>query len=394
MADRYSSVYSLINNFWHIGDTIHNRVSELYPDITQETLIQQNEWSDQGSVMSPAMGELSFNQINPPTPPAPPAPPAPPVTEQGEPSGLNNLFSSIKEGISLKPTKTIVKDNSMKGKSKEIDNPPVASTSNIENNSPVASTSRIDPNRSITEALSIQFDKLRKVMRGSDDGEDNVDELDSNNHSLDTIKPDRHTLDELRTNTFSTWDDGDNFTTHGKFVGQLGLNPELVVKLKNVNVETDKEILTEISGFTPDLFISEVEKHNLENMENIISINIDNNIQKIIDENPGINKQLVTETLIAQNPQHKNKIFKYVESSLNKQLSEIESKFTPAQTEKLHKVLRNEDLKELQILNQKPSVDSIRAAVSVNRTHSNLLNEVKSKSFSNTKFEETMNLFD
>src|ERR1700682_3282888 len=154
--------------------------------------------------MSPAMGELSFNHINPPTPPAPPPPPAPPVTEQGEPSGLNNLFSSIKEGISLKPTKTIVKDNSMKGKSKEIDNPPVASTSNIENNSPVASTSRIDPNRSITEALSIQFDKLRKVMRGSDDGEDNVDELDSNNHSLDTIKPDRHTLDELRTNTFST----------------------------------------------------------------------------------------------------------------------------------------------------------------------------------------------
>jgi len=52
MADRYSSVYSMRNNFWNIGPTIFDRFQNKYPLIENDTLIQQKEWSDHSSSRS------------------------------------------------------------------------------------------------------------------------------------------------------------------------------------------------------------------------------------------------------------------------------------------------------------------------------------------------------
>lgn len=315
------------------------------------------------------MGELSINQVNPP------APPAPPVTEQGEPSGTSALLESIRKGKSLKHTETKIKDSSLKGKTTDENQPVASSSKNQIDNTP----SNIENTpKTLTQSLSAQFDKFRKAVRGSDDGEETNDEFPSR-------------LEEIKTQVYSQWDDTAHLTTHGPFVGQVGLNPELVVKLKNYSDVNDNEIINEISEIKPDIFMNAIEKLDIEKKEKFITINIDNNIMKLINENPGINKQQLVETLISENPQHKDKIFQVISSSLNKQLLEIESKFNAEQVEKLHKVLRDEDLKELQALNAKPSVDGIKAAISVNRTHSGLLAEVKSKT---GKFEDTMNLFD
>jgi hypothetical protein len=115
--------------------------------------------------MSPAMGEISMDQVYPP---APPAPPAPPVTQQGEPSGTNALLESIRKGKSLKPTNTIIKDNSFTG-SVLGDQTPVASSSKNDNSTP----------KTLTQSLSAQFDKLRKAVRGDSD-----DEVESDKNNL------------------------------------------------------------------------------------------------------------------------------------------------------------------------------------------------------------------
>jgi hypothetical protein len=133
--------------------------------------------------MSPEMAELSINQAIPPTPPAAPAPPAPPApTEQGAP---NQLLDQIKKGLSLKHTETKIKDNGLKGKevpkSTQVNAEPSSSKQtldgmikdpNISSSKQIIENPTDTQNLTLTEKLSVQFNKIRKAVQASDDEDD------------------------------------------------------------------------------------------------------------------------------------------------------------------------------------------------------------------------------
>jgi len=391
MDDTNSSVYTTINNFWNIGPTI-SRITDLhYPDIANETLIQQKAWSDH--TMSPAMVELSMDQAYPP------APPAPPVTQQGEPSGTNALLESIRKGKSLKPTNTIVKDKSTTG-SVLGDKTPVASSSNnqIDNTTP----------KTLTQSLSAKFDILRKAVRGDSDEEELDDnknkiweeiykakEIDKGKGRVITAEMEFNKPYNRTKYQETPYIESDNLLpSEEESLDQLDLTPKLLNKLIDFNNEV--EVINEISNIKPDRLISKIKTFNLP--DRVITLNVDTNIKRIINENPGLNKQQIIEILISENSQHKDRILEVVSSSLNTQISDLENKFNAEQTEKLHKTIRKEDLNELQSLKGKASIDQIKTVVSINRTHSSILKEIKERKYNsldpNNKLEDTMNLFE
>jgi hypothetical protein len=70
---------------------------------------------------------------------------------------------------------------------------------------------------------------------------------------------------------------------------------------------------------------------------------------------------------------------------------------TEKQRKKLDEVLLKDDLRELEILSDNKTIDKIKTIKSLNRSHSNLLKEIKeirNKSFDTTKYDDTMNLFE
>lgn len=117
---------------------------------------------------------MSNNEI----PPAPPAPPIP-LTEYGIPEEIKldkpkSLLESIKKGMKLKPTETVVKDNTPKGTeiNAEASSSKVTLDTNKEDN---------------TWSLSKQFNKMRKAVSGSDDEYDPTENVwDDASHVSDT----------------------------------------------------------------------------------------------------------------------------------------------------------------------------------------------------------------
>jgi hypothetical protein len=119
-------------------------------------------------------------------------------------------------------------------------------------------------------------------------------------------------------------------------VEAVGLQPELtpLTELfnKGKNLQTledlkqgDKEILEEeILKIKPDDLFEKVQHLSHTNIENtyineLIIKNVDENINKMLEENPGLGKQQLIEKLVRENPLHKEKILSIVTQSVNKQ---------------------------------------------------------------------------
>jgi uncharacterized protein YrrD len=83
---------------------------------------------------------------------------------------------------------------------------------------------------------------------------------------------------------------------------------------------------------------------------------------------------------------------------VTQQLSSIESKLSDKNLEKFRKANLREDLNELQSLGEDRNINKIKTLKSVNRSHSNLLEEIKKAKTKNTantdQYENTMNLFE
>lgn len=145
-------------------------------------------------------------------------------------------------------------------------------------------------------------------------------------------------------------------------------------------------------------------------LDSIIGKNIDNSIEKMIIENPGVNKQQIIERLIKENPLHKDRILSKISQSVDKQILEIESKLSLKNIKKLRKQLTKEDLNEIRDLGENKSIDQIKTLKAINKSHENFLHEIKTKvsqssisqstkeSFddanNDNKFDDTINLFD
>jgi hypothetical protein len=114
-------------------------------------------------------------------------------------------------------------------------------------------------------------------------------------------------------------------------------------------------------------------------IDHIITANIDKTIKKLIKENPKGSKQELIENLIKNNPENKEKILSIVSKNMNEQIEILKNKFSEKEIRKMEKVLKREDLKELQSLAETRTEDQIRALKSVNTSHNKFLNEIKSK---------------
>jgi len=455
MADRYSSVYSMVNNFWNVGPTIANKYYDKYPNIIeQETLNQQKEWSDHSSnrsiIMSPEMGELSMDQI--PQAPLPPiAPTAPPTAPPAPP--VNPLLESIKKGKSLKPTETIVKDNIQTGKVIG-ENIPTASSSNV-----TLDPQKVSKPTSFIDALSAKFDKIKKAASGSDDENDPTQNVWDDEHTKSSLprpsrlstlieeapklddsqllkavkeipeitidsennSPENKTPAEVQTSLSGMWDSIRSSVSSTPRIGSVGLKPELtplteiidkgknLLTFEDLKQEYKHELEQSSSNLKPDTIIDrflELEDYKEDGyLDSIIERNIDDSVNQMIDDNPGINKQQLIEKLIKQNPKHKDRILNKIAKSVEIQLSSLESKLSEKDIKKLRRQLTKEDLNEIASLGDNKTIDQIKALKAVNKSHSNLLEGIKNKASqssivktsddSNTQhLDDTMNLFD
>jgi hypothetical protein len=176
---------------------------------------------------------------------------------------------------------------------------------------------------------------------------------------------------------------------------------ELINKSKNLDELTDnnKKILYQESlNIKPDILFEKLK--DLENSsfkDHLIIDNVDNYMEKLIKDYPGYNKQQLVEKLIEDNPQHKDQILPVITITVDEQLNFLKNKYSEKDFNKLKKELLKEDLNELQSLSGNRSINKIRALRSVNKSHSNFLDEIKKakdKTVDTDHYDNTMNLFD
>jgi hypothetical protein len=183
-----------------------------------------------------------------------------------------------------------------------------------------------------------------------------------------------------------------------------------IESLKDLNEKETETLNTLVNKVTPDNLIENLKNYN-DNLvfDSVITATVDNTIMKIQNENPGFNKQQLIEKLIQDNPVHKDIILEKVTTNMEQQLTIWENRLSEKDFKKIRKVLTVEDLKEREALSSNINIDKIKTLRSVNKSHSNLLQELKNKasnvdlkkekSFDNTSsstehLDNTMDLFD
>lgn len=199
--------------------------------------------------------------------------------------------------------------------------------------------------------------------------------------------------------------------THNSLLNEILDRAKNFQSLEDLTL-SDKEKLESLK-LPPDILIEKLKNRSdyAEDsyIESLITNNIDYSIESIIENNPKSNKQEIIEKLIHDNPENKNKILEIVSKSMNKQINDVKEKLNSKTLKKFEDVLMKEDLKELQSLSENRSEDQIRTLSKLNKSHINLLKEIKSKasqtslrketsidstSSSIDQIDNTMNLFD
>lgn len=139
----------------------------------------------------------------------------------------------------------------------------------------------------------------------------------------------------------------------------------------------------------------------------LILKSVDFTLSRMIDENPGWNKQQLVEKLLKENPIHKDKILETVSLTVDNQIHAFSKLLSTKDFNKMVKVLVKEDIKEMGDLGENRNVEQIKTLAHVNRTHNKLLHEIKTKASQSSlknpsdnttdsieQVDNTMNLFD
>jgi len=176
---------------------------------------------------------------------------------------------------------------------------------------------------------------------------------------------------------------------------------EILDKGKAINTldylsEKDKEELGNLIKTTdPDTLIENLKGlPGSDYRDSLIRENVDHAIQLLQDANPNTSKQLLIEKLIQDNPLNKDQILDTVSKTMDEQFGIWEEKLTTKQLGKVKDFLTKEDLQEREILSESRTVDQIKTLKSVNKSHSNLLQELKTKASKSSFNTDTMNQFD
>jgi hypothetical protein len=183
-------------------------------------------------------------------------------------------------------------------------------------------------------------------------------------------------------------------------------------KLENLDDVSLFNLKVEAENTTPDILIANLLELPTQGDNSYINDLLDRsvkyNVDKILDENPGIRKNKVVEKLLEQNPEHKDKILYFMKETYSKRIEDISSNLNEKQNKRLLKILAKEDLEDLQLLKENRSIDQIKAVTIINSSHNSLLHDIKHKASlrsikskednpnlsSTAHLDDTMNLFD
>lgn len=161
--------------------------------------------------------------------------------------------------------------------------------------------------------------------------------------------------------------------THNSLLNEIKNKTKKIDEIKKLKPDDTFELLKDLNS-----------PENSELINPILFDNVDEAINKIIQENPtNTSKQILIEKLIQENPLHKNEILKFVNNSMNKAIDLIEDKLSESKLKKVRKILTREDLKDRETLNENISIDQIKIMKSINKSHSSFLDEIKNKKKSN-----------
>jgi hypothetical protein len=103
------------------------------------------------------------------------------------------------------------------------------------------------------------------------------------------------------------------------------------------------------------------------------------------------------ELYIKENPGNVDQILPIISFTLNEEIKRWENKFSGTTWNKIKNALIKEDLKEIENIADNRSIEKIKILRSVNKSHSDLLSEIKkskSKIIDTDHYDNTMNLFE
>nr|QGP74780.1 hypothetical protein [Russula griseocarnosa] len=178
--------------------------------------------------------------------------------------------------------------------------------------------------------------------------------------------------------------------------------------LKDLTTDTQHELIDISSKIKPYVLINKIKelpdfgKNN--EYDILINKSVDTQMERIILDNPNLSKKELVEILLFENPENKDEILHSIKSTIDGSMKHWKDKLDSTTWEKASKILMREDLKERETLIDNRTVDQIKVLKHVNKSHSNLLDEIKLKKKSQVNinksddstshFENTMNLFE
>jgi hypothetical protein len=221
---------------------------------------------------------------------------------------MPSLLEQITGKISLRKTESnkIVNED-----------PPIASSSKlpgkIDWDKPMVEGSKmsLDKDKTLLGRLSNKFDQIRKAVNDDEDVTENVWDEDSKS-SINKLKA-LESVEDL----------------------SIENKAALEIELENIKPDDAINIFKNRTEFAEDSISKE-----------LIEKQIFNSIEKSFAENPTLNKQLLIEKLISENPENKDFILSVVEGDVNRQLNLWKDRLEDKNWEKAQRILTKEDLNE------------------------------------------------
>jgi hypothetical protein len=325
------------------------------------------------------------------------------ITEINEPSTITetvdeeSIWSQIKKGFKLKPASERVLGKG-KGKAKAIEQ------TIIKEDQPIAWPSIIE--QLIDDAPNLDDDKLLEAVSEINDTVKEIPKIEiktSSDESIEHFLPQAEVTQEEVKSGFTNIMDNIRSKIDSPITGKIIMNPnetdktELIRETDNMRIDTLIEIANNVPGINESF------------VDSLLYEKIDSQLTEMVKDNPGMSKQNMIEKFIQQNPTHKDKILIHVNKTVNDQLDYLQARLSDKDLAKFNKHLATEDLKEIQSLSEDRTVDQIKALRAINRSHNNLLKDIKRKASKSSisqsskdgfednnsqQFDDTMNLFD
>lgn len=179
----------------------------------------------------------------------------------------------------------------------------------------------------------------------------------------------------------------------------------------NLSTEEQLEIEKEISKINTETLLNNINpaEMDMDSFYALLNISIDNRVDTLIKERPGIRKHQALEILVEETPTYRDQLLNFMATVYHKNIEKIKTRLNTEQIQKLDEAILKEDLEDLKTISENRSVNTIKSLKRINKSHSSFLDEIKSKTEeidpikvkeiveqnvgSTTQIDETMDLF-